>query len=69
MGGLDRVFFTNSGAEAIEGALKLARGYAHAKAAEGTASAKPKTRFLAMENSFHGRTFRRAFGHVSGEIP
>ena len=55
--GLDRVFFTNSGAEAIEGALKLARGYAHAKAAEGTASAKPKTRFLAMENSFHGRTF------------
>ncbi|HEX4074650.1 MAG TPA: aspartate aminotransferase family protein [Candidatus Acidoferrales bacterium] len=53
--GLDRVFFTNSGAESIEGALKLARGYAHAKAAEqGT---KPKTRFLAMENSFHGRTF------------
>ncbi|MGC2333382.1 MAG: acetylornithine/succinylornithine family transaminase [Candidatus Acidiferrales bacterium] len=55
--GLDRVFFTNSGAEAIEGALKLARGYAHAKAAEGPASAKTKTRFLAMENSFHGRTF------------
>lgn len=55
--GLDRVFFTNSGAESIEGALKLARGYAHAKAAEGTAPAKPKTRFLAMENSFHGRTF------------
>ncbi len=54
---LDRVFFTNSGAESIEGALKLARGYAHAKAAEGTASARPKTRFLAMENSFHGRTF------------
>jgi acetylornithine/N-succinyldiaminopimelate aminotransferase len=55
--GLDRVFFTNSGAESIEGALKLARGYAHAKAAEGTAPARPKTRFLAMENSFHGRTF------------
>ncbi|HEX4001304.1 MAG TPA: aspartate aminotransferase family protein [Candidatus Acidoferrales bacterium] len=53
--GLDRVFFTNSGAESIEGALKLARAYAHAKAIEeGT---KPKTRFLAMENSFHGRTF------------
>jgi acetylornithine aminotransferase/acetylornithine/N-succinyldiaminopimelate aminotransferase len=53
--GLDRVFFTNSGAESIEGALKLARGYAHAKAVAGTA--RPKTRFLAMENSFHGRTF------------
>jgi len=53
--GLDRVFFTNSGAESIEGALKLARGYAHAKAAEQ--GIKPKTRFLAMENSFHGRTF------------
>jgi acetylornithine/N-succinyldiaminopimelate aminotransferase len=53
--GLDRVFFTNSGAEAIEGALKLARGYAHAKAARGTG--KLKTRFLALENSFHGRTF------------
>ena len=53
--GLDRVFFTNSGAESIEGALKLARGYAHAKAVAGTAG--PKTRFLAMENSFHGRTF------------
>ncbi|HTX13765.1 MAG TPA: acetylornithine/succinylornithine family transaminase [Candidatus Baltobacteraceae bacterium] len=54
--GLDRVFFANSGAESIEGALKLARAYAHAKAAAGTA-AKGKTRFLAMENSFHGRTF------------
>jgi acetylornithine/N-succinyldiaminopimelate aminotransferase len=51
--GLDRVFFTNSGAEAIEGALKLARAYAHAKSAGGA----PKTRILALENSFHGRTF------------
>jgi acetylornithine/N-succinyldiaminopimelate aminotransferase len=53
--GLDRVFFTNSGTESVEGALKLARGYAHIKAAAGRA--KPKTRFLALENSFHGRTF------------
>ena len=52
--GLDRVFFTNSGTEAIEGALKLARAYAHRNAANGAA---PKTRILALENSFHGRTF------------
>jgi acetylornithine/N-succinyldiaminopimelate aminotransferase len=52
--GLDRVFFTNSGTEAIEGALKLARAYANGKAAAGSAK---KTRFLALENSFHGRTF------------
>jgi acetylornithine/N-succinyldiaminopimelate aminotransferase len=51
--GLDRVFFSNSGSEAVEGALKLARAYAHAKAGAG---ARPKTRFLALENSFHGRT-------------
>jgi acetylornithine/N-succinyldiaminopimelate aminotransferase len=57
--GLDRVFFTNSGAESIEGALKLARRYAHAKAATPNTQTqnKTKTRFLAMENSFHGRTF------------
>jgi acetylornithine/N-succinyldiaminopimelate aminotransferase len=48
--GIDRVFFSNSGSEAIEGALKLARAYAHAK---GTGR---KTRILALENSFHGRT-------------
>jgi acetylornithine/N-succinyldiaminopimelate aminotransferase len=52
--GLDRVFFTNSGTEAMDGALKLARAYAHKKAAGGGAA---KTRFLALENSFHGRTF------------
>jgi acetylornithine/N-succinyldiaminopimelate aminotransferase len=52
--GLDRAFFANSGSEAIEGALKLARAYAHAKAEAG--GAPPKTRFLALENSFHGRT-------------
>jgi acetylornithine/N-succinyldiaminopimelate aminotransferase len=50
--GMDRVFFTNSGSEAIEGALKLAR--IAAKRKPGGAG---KTRFLALENSFHGRTF------------
>jgi acetylornithine/N-succinyldiaminopimelate aminotransferase len=53
--GLDRVFFTNSGSEAIDGALKLARAYAHAKSQ--ATSPTPKTRILALENSFHGRTF------------
>ncbi|HEV3482440.1 MAG TPA: aspartate aminotransferase family protein [Candidatus Acidoferrales bacterium] len=52
--GLDRVFFSNSGSEAIEGALKLARAYAHARAANH--GGQPKTRILALENSFHGRT-------------
>ena len=52
--GLDRVFFTNSGTEAMEGALKLARAYAKKNNAAG---AESKTRILALENSFHGRTF------------
>jgi acetylornithine aminotransferase/acetylornithine/N-succinyldiaminopimelate aminotransferase len=49
---MDRVFFTNSGSEAIEGALKLAR-----IAAKKKPGGEKKTRFLALENSFHGRTF------------
>lgn len=53
--GLDRVFFTNSGTEAMDGALKLARAYAHAKSLNGGGA--KKTRILALENSFHGRTF------------
>lgn len=52
--GLDRVFFTNSGSEAMDGALKLARAYAKKNAPEGAA---PRTRVLALEHSFHGRTF------------
>lgn len=52
--GLDRVFFTNSGTEAMEGAMKVARAYSKKSRAAG---APAKTRFLALENSFHGRTF------------
>lgn len=48
--GMDRVFFNNSGTEAVEGALKLAR-------IRATQSGHGKTRILALENSFHGRTF------------
>jgi acetylornithine aminotransferase/acetylornithine/N-succinyldiaminopimelate aminotransferase len=51
--GLDRAFFCNSGTEAWEGALKMARVSANVKAKNGTR----KWRVLAMENSFHGRTF------------
>ncbi len=51
--GLDRVFFTNSGTEAIEGALKLARVHAGKRNNGGG----KQCRFLALENSFHGRTF------------
>jgi acetylornithine/N-succinyldiaminopimelate aminotransferase len=52
--GLDRVFFCNSGTEAWEGALKLARIYARTRNTNGH---KPKWRILALDNSFHGRTF------------
>ena len=49
--GMDRVFFTNSGAEAVEGAIKAARKYAFTK--EGCADHE----IIAMDHSFHGRTF------------
>lgn len=46
---MDRVFFTNSGTEAIEGALKAARKYAYT-------SQSGRYEFIAMEHSFHGRS-------------
>lgn len=48
--GLDRVFFTNSGTEAIEGAVKTARRYAYDK--DGTTDHE----IIAMKHSFHGRS-------------
>ena len=54
--GMDRVFFANSGTEAIDGALKLARLCAHAPG-ETLNAAPRKHRILALDNSFHGRTF------------
>ena len=51
--GLDRVFFTNSGTEAWEAALKLARAHAGLLRSQGRTIG---TKFLAMEHSFHGRT-------------
>ena len=47
--GMDRIFFTNSGAEANEGALKAARKYAWQKKSG-------RFEFIAMKDSFHGRT-------------
>ena len=48
--GMDRIFFTNSGGEAVEGTLKAARKYAYKK---GTG----RYEFIAMKESFHGRSF------------
>ena len=48
--GMDRVFFTNSGAEAVEGAIKTARKYAWLK------DHRTDHEIIAMEHSFHGRT-------------
>ncbi|MBL3600337.1 MAG: aspartate aminotransferase family protein [gamma proteobacterium endosymbiont of Lamellibrachia anaximandri] len=49
LSGMDRVFFANSGAEANEAAIKIARLYGHRKGIDNPA-------ILVMENSFHGRT-------------
>ena len=71
--GMDRVFFTNSGAEAIEGAIKTARKYAYLK--DGNTDHE----IIAMNQSFHGRTmgalsvtgnshYREAFEPMIGNI-
>lgn len=48
--GMDRVFFTNSGTEAVEGAIKLAKKYAYLR--DGSTDHE----IIAMEHSFHGRS-------------
>lgn len=48
LSGLDRVFLSNSGAESVEGAIKIARKYAHSKGRGGT--------IISFGGSFHGRT-------------
>lgn len=71
--GMDRVFFTNSGTEAVEGAIKAARKYAYLK--DGATDHE----IIAMEHSFHGRTmgalsitgtpkYREAFQPMIGNI-
>ena len=71
--GMDRIFFTNSGAEAVEGAIKAARKYAYLK--DGSTDHE----IIAMEHSFHGRTmgalsvtgnpkYREAFQPMIGNI-
>ena len=71
--GMDRVFFTNSGAEAVEGAIKTARKYAFLK------DGHTDHEIIAMEHSFHGRTmgalsvtgnphYREAFQPMIGNI-
>jgi acetylornithine/N-succinyldiaminopimelate aminotransferase len=49
--GMDRVFFTNSGAESNEGAIKAARKYAYLK------DGRTDHEIIAMNHSFHGRTY------------
>lgn len=49
--GLQRAFFTNSGTEAIEGAIKLSRAFGHSIGGDS------KCKLVALEGSFHGRTF------------
>ena len=51
LSGLQRIFFSNSGTEAIEGAIKIARLYGHQVGGEA------KHRLVGLEGSYHGRTF------------
>jgi len=51
LSGLDRVFFSNSGTEAMEGAIKLARLAGH------KAGGASKSQLVALQGSYHGRTF------------
>jgi len=51
LSGLNRAFFSNSGTEAIEGSIKLARLAGH------RAGGEAKSRLVALEGSYHGRTF------------
>lgn len=62
--GMDKVFFTNSGTEANEGAIKAARRYAYTKQSG-------KYEIIAMENSFHGRSIGAVSvtGHASYREP
>lgn len=71
--GMDRIFFTNSGAEAVEGAIKAARKYAYLK------DNATDHEIIAMEHSFHGRTmgalsvtgtpkYREAFRPMIGNV-
>ncbi len=71
--GMDRVFFTNSGAEAVEGAIKAARKYAFLR------DGHTDHEIIAMQHSFHGRTmgalsvtgnphYREAFEPLIGNI-
>ncbi len=71
--GMDRVFFTNSGAEAVEGALKAAVKYAN------TVKGSGEHDVIAMEHSFHGRTYgalsvtgnahyRENYGRMPGSV-
>jgi acetylornithine aminotransferase/acetylornithine/N-succinyldiaminopimelate aminotransferase len=53
--GLDRVFFTNSGTESVEGCLKFARVWANSHNGNKEQKAR-RYRVLALEGSFHGRT-------------
>lgn len=48
LSGMKRIFFSNSGAESVEGAIKVARKYAHKNGRGGT--------IISFEGSFHGRT-------------